>query len=473
MTTKQRDSVTSPAIATAPPGSARGLPHRSDLDLLDLGLIAKGVCSGLFVSRRAVDDILKQSVRAELSGGRAVEIDLSVPRQVTARCDGLARTALFTDGQGAVLLPIGAAQPFFTPRAPEPTPPRVSPLEEQPQAAFEAAAECAFRHPPETMTAAVCILHKGTLVAEIYNAGADRNMPLEAWSMGKSLAALLLACAIADGLIGLNEALDLKEWIDRSDPRRSIRVEDALRMSSGLAFSAAWAGDYDASRDGYPDHGLIYSGALDARALVTSRAARHPPGSFGAYKNSDTLLLMAALEDRLIDAGLDPLTWPYQRLLHPLGASTVLLETDPYGHALITGYVYGCARDWGRLAQVFIDRALADAIGADWACLQTCLTPTPAWSGQYWMSAAPAGFRDSIYGGQIWLNRHAPEDRWPAPEDTAFFLGIGGQYAFLVPSLDLIVVRMGHIRGTLETEAGRGHVPALLEAACNAARAAT
>ena len=91
--------------------------------------------------------------------------------------------------------------------------------------------------------------------------------------------------------------------------------------------------------------------------------------------------------------------------------------------------------------------------------------------GQYWMSEAPAGFTDSIYGGQIWLNRHAEQDRWPAPSDTAFFLGVGGQYAFMVPSLDLVVVRLGHLRGTLDTGAGRGHVPALLEAACNAAQA--
>ncbi|MEM6554317.1 MAG: serine hydrolase [Pseudomonadota bacterium] len=402
-----------------------------------------------------------------------MDLDLSIARQVTARWGELARTALYTPEQGAVLLPLGATRPFYSPPAPRAAVEALVPrLQAAPAPEFERAAEATFKPTPDTMTAAVTILHKGRLVGEKYASSADPAMPLEAWSMGKSLAALLLACAVSDGLIALDEPLALREWSDRSDPRRAIKVADALRMTSGLAFSASWAADYEAERDGYADHGLIYSGALDSRALVTSCELRHRPGTFGAYKNSDTLLLIAALEDRLQAAGKDPLVWPYERLLGPLGADTILLETDPYGHWLITGYVYGCARDWARLAQVFIDRELATAVGADWDCLQSCLKPTPAWSGQYWMSEAPAGFQDSIYGGQIWLNRHAEQDRWPAPEDTAFFLGVGGQYAFMVPSLDLVVVRMGHIRGTLETGAGRGHVPALLEAACNAARAA-
>jgi len=86
------------------------------------------------------------------------------------------------------------------------------------------------------------------------------------------------------------------------------------------------------------------------------------------------------------------------------------------------------------------------------------------------MAEPPGAFSGSIYGGQVWLNQHAREDRWPAPDDTTFFLGVGGQYTFMIPSLDLVVVRMGHIRGTTDTGAGRGHVPAMLEAACAVAR---
>ncbi|MEO0881363.1 MAG: serine hydrolase [Pseudomonadota bacterium] len=462
-------SVTSPAIASVAPGLARGLPHQSDLDLLNLGLIVKGVCSGIFVSKRPLEDILRQSVRPSLGQGREVSIDLSIDGQVTARCGTLARTAIWTGAQGAVLLPLGANDVFFTRRHAKSAPAIIEKLSVAPDPTFQTAAESAFRTDPDTMTAAVAILHRGELVAERYGAGASATMALEAWSMGKSLAAILLACAVADGLISLDEPLALREWISPDDPRAAISVEHALRMSSGLDFSASWASDYEPQRHGYPDHGFVYSGALDTRALVASRPLRHAPGTYGAYKNGDTLLLMAALEDRLIASGHDPLTWPYERLLGPLGADSILLETDPYGHFLITGYIHGTARDWARLAQIFLDESLARALKIDWTVLQACLLPSPAWKGQYWMSEAPVGFQGSIYGGQIWLNQHAPSDRWPAPDDTAFFLGVGGQYGFIVPSLDLVVVRLGHLRGSVDTNAGRGHVPDLLAAACEAA----
>lgn len=462
-------AVTSPAIAT---GEAlprvRGIPSDSDLALLELGLIAKSVCSGLYVSGRTLEDILAGSVRTELSDGMDVALDLSIEGQVTAYAGGLSRAAIHIGDQGCVLLPVGAKEVFFRPREIGLAHRRQFPFETAPAKAFEAAAAKAFSNTPDTQTAAVAILHRGKLVAERYGAGADAQMPLESWSMGKSVVALLIACAVADGLLALDEPIGLREW-PAGDPRHAITFADALRMSSGLDFSAAWAEDYNPARHGYPDHGFIYSGAIDIRALTTSRQLAHAPGTFGAYKNGDTLLLLAALEDRLTASGLDPLTWPHERLLGPAGAGGIVLETDPYGHIFGTGNVYGRARDWLALAALFLPNGEDSPVKIDRSVLDFCSRPAPAWTGKYWMAEAPEAFEDSIYGGHVWLNRHAPADRWPAPEDALFFLGVGGQYTFAVPSLDLAIVRLGHIRGTTETGAGRGHVPALLEAACMAA----
>ncbi len=58
-------------------------------------------------------------------------------------------------------------------------------------------------------------------------------------------------------------------------------------------------------------------------------------------------------------------------------------------------------------------------------------SPAPAWSSP-------------VYGGSFWLNR-LPAFR--LPPDAYFAAGAGGQYTIIVPSLDLVVVRMGHLRG--------------------------
>jgi hypothetical protein len=58
-------------------------------------------------------------------------------------------------------------------------------------------------------------------------------------------------------------------------------------------------------------------------------------------------------------------------------------------------------------------------------------TPAPAW-------------RRKEYGGQFWVNG---EGQWTLPRSAYFMSGAGGQHTFIVPSHDLVVVRMGHQRG--------------------------
>jgi CubicO group peptidase (beta-lactamase class C family) len=437
--------------------------------LLELGLAAKSMCSAIHVSGRRIDETIGTSIRPTCSDGAAIAYATPGDGRVIASAGDLAREAVFAGDAGGVLLPLGAGGVYFEQRPLPDVGEGTIPFATDP--AFDAAVRQAFAASPDTMTASVAIWHRGQIVAEAYGRGAHRAMRLESWSMGKSIVAIMIARAVALGLLTLDEPLGLKEWSDPCDPRHAITVAHALRMSSGLDFSAPWALDFDPARHGYPDHGFIYSGAVDIRALAASRPLRHPPGSFGAYKNGDTLLLLAALEDRLDRIGVPLRRWIRHEVLEPAGAGGIVIETDPYGNPFCTGNVFGRALDWVALARLFLPgEAQRSGLDLDAEVLAACLSPTPAWRGSYGMAQAPEGFSDSIYGGHVWLNRHAPGDRWPAPDDTAFFLGVGGQYAFIVPSLDLVVVRMGHVLGMTAQGAGRGHVPGLLRLACEAAR---
>ncbi|MCI0430033.1 MAG: hypothetical protein L0210_05755, partial [Rhodospirillales bacterium] len=58
-------------------------------------------------------------------------------------------------------------------------------------------------------------------------------------------------------------------------------------------------------------------------------------------------------------------------------------------------------------------------------------TPAPAWS-------------EPVYGGFFWLNRTRV---WPVPDDAYYMAGAGGQYTLIVPTHDLVVVRLGHYKG--------------------------
>ncbi len=58
-------------------------------------------------------------------------------------------------------------------------------------------------------------------------------------------------------------------------------------------------------------------------------------------------------------------------------------------------------------------------------------TPAPAWG-------------EHVYGGLFWLNRTG---RVPIPEDAFWMGGDGEQRVTVVPSLNLVVVRLGHVSG--------------------------
>jgi CubicO group peptidase (beta-lactamase class C family) len=59
---------------------------------------------------------------------------------------------------------------------------------------------------------------------------------------------------------------------------------------------------------------------------------------------------------------------------------------------------------------------------------------------------APAWAADKrpIYGGFFWING---DGAFPVPRDAYYMAGAGGQATLIIPSHDLVVVRMGHFKG--------------------------
>jgi CubicO group peptidase (beta-lactamase class C family) len=71
---------------------------------------------------------------------------------------------------------------------------------------------------------------------------------------------------------------------------------------------------------------------------------------------------------------------------------------------------------------------------------------------------APAWEADKrpVYGGLFWING---DGTYPVPHDAYYMAGAGGQTTLIVPSHDLVVVRLGHYRGA--GPGGRGFRQAL------------
>jgi CubicO group peptidase (beta-lactamase class C family) len=412
---------------------------------------AKVVCSAVFVSGFDADFAARNlgyfvgpyEERAKVGKPQVDRIRRSVSIDLP---DASSVTALYTGDQGCVALPSGESKLHFTPRPlekrtgePSRTPwPIGDVVPDEPLPAeidadrLRQAVEAAFD--PAGMTAALVVTRKGRIIAERYGAGVSAQTPLESWSMGKSVTATLMGRLIQDGAYRLQQRAPVPEWQQTDDPRSAITIADLMQMSSGLRIRAPQDPDYDPAA-GYPDHVYLYTGGIDAFRYAATRPLQWPPGSVGRYRNTDPVLVNYLIRIAVEKRGEDYLSFPRRALFDRLGIRNLVMETDAWGNFLAQGYVLGSARDWARLGNLY----LQDGVWNGERLL-------PSGFVDFVSTLAPAWQADGrpLYGGFFWLNGDA---RFPVPRDTYFMAGAGGQYTLIIPSHDLVVVRLGHYRG--------------------------
>ena len=178
--------------------------------------------------------------------------------------------------------------------------------------------------------------------------------------------------------------------------------------------------------------------------------AKWPPNTVGRYRNTDPVLI-----NYLNRLGIEKQkevyhTFPQRRLFDKLGIRTMVMETDPYGNFLTQGYEFASGRDWARLGNLYLqdgvwngERILPEGY------VRFASTLAPAWEAD----GRP------IYGGFFWLNGN---DEFPVPREAYFMAGAGGQYTMIIPSHDLVVVRLGHYKGATDGEKSLKRALALL-----------
>jgi CubicO group peptidase (beta-lactamase class C family) len=361
--------------------------------------------------------------------------------------NGVTRTAKYLGDQGCVTLPVGKNSVNFVPvkvksHLPDPSTllwpmgdalPKDPPPPELDTSKVKQAVDAAFE-PAAGMTAAFVATWRGRVIAERYGEGITAHTPLESWSMGKSLTAALMGILVKQGVYGLWQPAPIPEWQDAGDPRAKIRIADILHMSSGLRIKAPQDPDYDPSGT-YPDHVYLYTGCVDSFHYAATRPLQWPPNTVGRYHNTDPVLINYLIRLAVEKRGEEYLSFPQRALFDKIGVRTMVLETDPFGNFLTQGYELASARDWARLGNLYLqdgvwngERILPEGY------VKFVSTLAPAWEAD----------KRPIYGGFFWLNG---DGRYPVPKEAFYMAGAGGQTTLIIPSHDLVVVRLGHYKG--------------------------
>lgn len=388
------------------------------------GLVAKTICSGVFVQGRAEADLwrdeLNEETDARLSWFKA-RIDAQA-KSVTASAFGLGRTqAVYRDGLGCAVTPDAASADMKAARGPAPQP-SAHPFDTVPAPnpqALNAVLDWAFTPPagsPNWRTRAVLIVKDGKIVAERYADGFGPETKFWSASMAKTVSAMLVGILAAEGKLDPSASGLYPDWTDPA--RASITMRHLLTMESGLDFNESYGAPTDVSR-------MLYASA-SAAAVARARPSAHPPGAHFAYSSGDTNLLMQVARQRSGMSDAEWLAFPRRALFDPLGLDSAVFETDAEGDFIGSTYIYATARDWARLGLLL-------AQNGQWQGRQ--IVPAD-WTTQM---ITPGAVSEGAYGLQTWI------DQGEIGKPAAIFSmrGYGGQRVTIAPAAGVVIVRLG------------------------------
>ncbi len=287
-------------------------------------------------------------------------------------------------------------------------------------------------------THALILVQNGSIQYEWYAPYWGRDLLTQSQSMHKSLMGLFVGVAIADGRIASAEdpvGRYLAEW--RDDPRGRITLRQLLQMSSGLA-------QYRFTLNPFTDDNRWLNSGHSGDVILRTPAADWPPGSRYDYNNINSELLGMVLE-RVYGQRYSQIL--RDKLWLPMGGERARIHTDrPGGRAFTSCCLAAPAMDWVRVGMLLLGQGEVNGkrvVPAAW--LREMITPSPA---------------AAHYGLQVWLgygDPAVPPDEAgssgaivPGPflaRDTFMTWGRGQQHVFVVPSRQLVIVRLGPALG--------------------------
>jgi CubicO group peptidase (beta-lactamase class C family) len=214
-----------------------------------------------------------------------------------------------------------------------------------------------------------------------------------------------------------------------------------LRMSSGLEFEEVYGPLSDATA-------MLFERHSSAHVAMAKPLAVAPDTVWSYSSGTSNVLAWIVRETVEREGGWSAYaSFPRRVLFDPIGMSSAVMEPDPSGTFVASSFMLATARDWARFGLLHLHDGVWQGrriLPEGWAAYVATAT-----------AAAPIG----EYGAQWWTNAGAPgnasERRFPsAPTDAYQASGYQGQAVIVIPSREVVIVRMGmtHDREVLDLD---------------------
>ncbi|QDP01442.1 serine hydrolase domain-containing protein [Thalassotalea sp. PS06] len=271
-------------------------------------------------------------------------------------------------------------------------------------------------------TRSLLVVKNGKLLSYATGEGFEQQTPHLGWSMGKSVTAMMVGNLIYQKQLELKENNLFEAW--QQDDRREIDLESLLRMSSGLGFDETYAPGSDSTRM------LFYT--YSASDIAMQSPLVYAPGEHFSYSSGTTNLLSRLVYETLGGNLQQQMDYLYGQWFKPLNMARSTFEPDPSGVLVGSSYIYASAPDWAKLGQVMLNGGELNGtrfLSEDWVAKA---------------QSPNVSKNDPRYGYQFWLNGGGDELRWEKlPEDAYSMSGNRSQIVMVIPSKEMVIVRLG------------------------------
>lgn len=169
------------------------------------------------------------------------------------------------------------------------------------------------------------------------------------------------------------------------------------------------------------------------------------PGTLWRYSSGTSNLLSEVLR-RSFPSDEEYWAFPRRALFDPLGMVSAIAQMDAAGTFIMSSYVYASVEDWGRFGALFArdGRTLegTQLLPQGWAAWSG--TPAPASPtkeyGAHWWIPPPMNVSLTARPPSMQLR---PSERLAKEPGAMYASGYAGQFVFVLPSHDLVLVRTG------------------------------
>lgn len=400
------------------------------LDLIS-GFSAKSIASGHFIDNRSQEMIEKGDNDIDMIDLAKNKIE-DAGKFAVASVYGLKeRKAIYREGLGATLIndDFDVSKPYLVPKRTKlnnnlPFPygnkePKDTIFANVDYTKLNVAVANAFDAKGELKkrTRSLLVIYKDKIIAEKYDTGFNKNSKILGWSMTKSVTSAMFGILEKQRKFDIDKPAPIKEW--QNDNRKLITTSDLLHMNSGLE----WEEKYDKICDATQ---MLFQ-AEDMTRVQLEKPAESKPNMRWNYSSGTTNLLSGILRKQF-KTPQEYLDFWYTDLIDKIGMNSMVIETDMAGNYVGSSYGWATTRDWSKFGLLYLHKG-------NWNGEQIF---NESWA-KY--TATPTNTSNGRYGGHFWLNAggHFPD----VPRDMYYCSGFQGQMVAIIPSLDLVIVRMG------------------------------